>query len=60
MFHFTAYKQVWDTFFKLHEQNPCRKLTLHKPEGTQVDTPAIRWLASVEEHFKTMGIRNWR
>jgi hypothetical protein len=43
--------------FKMQEQNPCRKLALHKPEGTrQVGRPAVRWLDSVEEDSKTIGI----
>jgi hypothetical protein len=47
--------------FRMQEQNPCRKLTLHKPEGTRrVNRPASRWLDSIEEALKIMGIRNWR
>jgi hypothetical protein len=47
--------------FRLQEQNPCGKLILCKPEGTrQVGIPAIRWLDSIEEDLKIMGIRNWR
>jgi hypothetical protein len=43
--------------FEMQEQNPCRKLTLHKPEGIQrLGRPVIRWL---EPDVKTMGIRNW-
>jgi hypothetical protein len=35
--------------FRMQKQNPCRKLTLHKPEGTRrVGRPAVRWLDSVE------------
>jgi hypothetical protein len=47
--------------FRMQEENPCRELTLCKPESTRrVGTPAIRWLDSVQEYFKTMGLRNWR
>jgi hypothetical protein len=47
--------------FRIQEQNPCRKLILYKPEGTRrVGRPAVRWLDSVEEDFKTVGPRNWR
>jgi uncharacterized phage-associated protein len=36
-------------------------LTMHKSEGTRrVDRPAVKWLNSVEEDFKTVGIRKWR
>jgi hypothetical protein len=44
--------------FRMQEQNPCRKLTLHKPEGTRrVGKPAIRWSDSVED-LKTTSVRN--
>jgi hypothetical protein len=47
--------------FRMQEQNPCRKLTVHKPEDTQrVGRPAIRWLDSIKENMKIMGVRNWR
>jgi hypothetical protein len=33
--------------FRMQEQNSCRTLTVHKPEGTQrVGRPAVRWLDS--------------
>ena len=47
--------------FRMQEKKPCRKLTLHKPEGTRrVDRPAVGWLDSGEEDLKTMGLMNWR
>jgi hypothetical protein len=47
--------------FRTQKQNPCRKLTLHKAEGTRrVDRPAVRWLDSAEEDVKTMDVANWR
>jgi hypothetical protein len=36
--------------YRMQEQNPCRKLTVHKPEGTQqVGRPTISWLDSVDK-----------
>jgi hypothetical protein len=36
--------------FGTQEQNPCRKVALHKLEGTRrVGRPAIRWLDSIED-----------
>jgi hypothetical protein len=47
--------------FRVQEQNPCRKLTLYKPQvARQVGRPSIRWLDSVVEGLETMGVRNWR
>jgi hypothetical protein len=46
--------------FRMHEVDPCRKLTLIKPEGTRrVGKPKLRWLESAEGDLK-MGVRNWR
>jgi hypothetical protein len=45
---------------RMQEKNPCRKLNLHKPEGTRrVGRPAVRRLDSVEEGLKTADVRNW-
>jgi hypothetical protein len=47
--------------FRVQEQNPCGKLTLHKPDGTgRVGRPVIRWLNAIQEDVKIMGVRNWR
>jgi hypothetical protein len=46
--------------FRMQELSRCRKLTLHKPEGTRrVGRPAIRWMDSVED-LETVGVRYWR
>ena len=39
------------------EENPVKKLTLLRPEGSRrVGRPKLRWLDGVE----TLGIRGWR
>jgi hypothetical protein len=44
----------------MQEQNPYRKLTLHKSYGTRgASRPAVRWPGSTEENMKTMDVRNW-
>jgi hypothetical protein len=46
---------------RMHELDPCNKLTLIKPEGPRrLGKPKLRWLAPVEEDLKKMGVRNWR
>jgi hypothetical protein len=46
--------------FRIQEQNPCTKLIIYKPEGTQgIGRPAVWWLDSVED-LEIMGVRNWR
>jgi len=40
---------------------PCTKPTLRQSEGTRrVGKPKLRWLESVEEDPKNVGVRNWR
>jgi hypothetical protein len=47
--------------FIMQELDPCRKLTLHKPEGTRhVGKPRVRCLESVETDLRKMGVKNWR
>jgi hypothetical protein len=47
--------------FRMQEVGPCRKLTLHKPEGTRrVRKPRVRWLESVETDLRKMGVKSWR
>jgi hypothetical protein len=47
--------------FRMLELDPCRKLTVLKPAGTQrVGKPNLGWLELVEEGLKKMGVRNWR
>jgi hypothetical protein len=44
----------------MQELDPCRKLTLLKPEDAQhVGKPKLRSLESVEGDLKNMGMRNW-
>ena len=45
----------------MQELDPCRKLTLLKPEDTRhVGKPQLRWLESAEGDVKNVGVRNWR
>jgi len=45
--------------FRMQEMDPCRKLTLRKPEGTRrVGNPKLGWLESVEDDVKNMETRN--
>jgi len=45
--------------FTMQELDPCRKLTLRKPERTRrVGKPKLGWLESLEDDVKNMGTRN--
>jgi hypothetical protein len=45
--------------FRIQELDPCRKLTLYKPEHTRcVRKRRRRWLESIETGLKKMGIKN--
>jgi len=42
--------------FRMQELDPCRRLTLLKPEGTRrLGKLQLRWLESVEEDMKKIG-----
>jgi hypothetical protein len=46
---------------RIQKLDPCRKLTVLKPEGTRrVGKPKLRWLESTEEDINKMGMRSWR
>jgi hypothetical protein len=47
--------------FTMQEPDPCRKLTLYKPEGTRcVGKSRARSLESAETHLGQMGVNNLR
>jgi hypothetical protein len=47
--------------FRMQGLDPCKKLTLYKPEGTRrVRKPRARWLESVETDLRKTGVKNWR
>jgi hypothetical protein len=47
--------------FIMQDLDPCRKLTLYKPEGTRrVGKPRAKWPESVETDLKKMGVKHWK
>ena len=45
---------------RMPEQNPVKKLTLLRSEGSRrAGRPKLRWLERVED-LRTLGIRGWR
>jgi hypothetical protein len=45
----------------MQEPDPCRRLSLLKKEGIRrLGKLQLRWLESVEEALKKMGVGNWR
>jgi hypothetical protein len=50
-----------ERLFRMQELDPCRKLTLYRPDGTRrVGKPRARWLESVETDLSKIGAKNWR
>ena len=46
---------------RMPEENPVKKLTLLRPEGSRrPDKPKLRWFDGVEKGLWTLGIRGWR
>jgi hypothetical protein len=46
--------------FRMQELDPCRKLTLYRPDGTRhVGKPRPRWLESVETDLRKTGVTKW-
>jgi hypothetical protein len=47
--------------YRANETDPCRKVTVTKTEGRrEKGRPPIRWLDSVEQDLRLLGIQGWR
>ena len=47
--------------YREKEMDPCRKVTLNKIDGKRkVGWPNIRWMDSVEQDLKILGVQGWK
>jgi hypothetical protein len=47
--------------YRANKTDPCRKATFTKIEGRRKKRiPTIRWLDSVEQDLRVLGIQGWR
>ena len=54
-------KLRWTGHMRMPEENPVKKLTLLRPEGSRrAGRPKLRWLDGVEKDLRTLSIRGWR
>jgi len=46
---------------RIHDNLPCKKITLDKPEGRRrAGRPNLRWIDGVTKEAEKLGVRNWR
>jgi hypothetical protein len=47
--------------YRANETDQCRKVTFTKAEGRRIKgRPPFRWLDSVEQDLRALGIQEWR